>query len=146
MTIAARFGAAGHTHSHHLTPATQQSDPLPALPAVLPSQPWLSVDLGSPFYITAVVIRLRPGGVGASRLGNAEVRVGLTPIRSEPDDRPGLILNRLCGGRIATAAAPLAQGQDVVSVECGRPGSPPAGQWVTLQNFHPAGELLQVSV
>eukprot|EP00198_Chlamydomonas_reinhardtii_P009222 XP_001698559.1 predicted protein [Chlamydomonas reinhardtii] len=109
------------------------------------TQPWLSVDLGSPFYITAVVIRLRPGGVGASRLGNAEVRVGLTPIRSEPDDRPGLILNRLCGGRIATAAAPLAQGQDVVSVECGRPGSPPAGQWVTLQNFHPAGELLQVA-
>ncbi|KAG2433259.1 hypothetical protein HXX76_008327 [Chlamydomonas incerta] len=108
------------------------------------AQPWLSVDLGSPFYISDVVIMLRPG-VGASRLGNAEVRVGLTPIRSEPADRPSLVLNRLCGGRIATAAAPLAPGQDVVSVPCGSPASPPAGQWVTLQNFHPAGELLQVA-
>ncbi|KAG2449453.1 hypothetical protein HYH02_005600 [Chlamydomonas schloesseri] len=119
-------------------------------------QPWLSVDLGAPFRIAQVVLKLRPGGVGASRLGNAEVRVGLTPIRTEPDDRPGLVLNRLCGSRIATAAAPLAPGQDVVSVACGSggggggssAGSPAAaavGQWVTVQNFHPGGELLQVA-
>ncbi|PNW80074.1 hypothetical protein CHLRE_08g376740v5 [Chlamydomonas reinhardtii] len=111
------------------------------------AQPWVSIGLRGTYLVTQVRVVIRPGP-GVRRLRNAEVRVGATPITS-PQDTPLLPRNALCGPPLLPSSQYDGKAADMPErhwLDCTRSGSRPplAGSWVTVQNLHPDGEMLQL--
>ncbi|GLC61732.1 hypothetical protein PLESTB_001796800 [Pleodorina starrii] len=95
------------------------------------TKPWLSIDLGSPFNISKVVLHNRLDCCG-ERLKNAEVRVGNTSITTTADT------NKISQNKLIWKLDGSGETGEVYTIV---PNSTVIGRWVTLQNFSPTGKF-----